>query len=410
MTHSERLDDGQPSFDMEQFRVAGPGRIEVQGTWEGVQDVDLDRSVLVLHLDDRVDQVDAESVRRTSRTWHASFAWDGDPSDIRNANLEVGDRLTVDLGPHPSRRRRLGRTTRPVLALVADPAEASRQVGVEDGIIAVHTALVTAREELAQAVDEIDAARQQARRASEDAERERERRRHEAERHQEALNTLKSVAAEAVDAERGRIREQAAEIERIKGALATAAAEAADAQQHADAAARERRQVAERARSQIESAQSELTQARQEIEELRARQSELGVMLSDARTEAAAFSQAEAKHRETRILLVETREAAEGFHNEALIAQRNVAELEQVAATAKAEIARLQAELEQTQKLARRTTRELERAGEEAREAQGLRELVARLEAALADARRDAADAQMLRDRVKAIRSALLED
>ncbi len=368
--------------------------------------------MLVLRLADRVDQVDAESVRRTARTWHAAFAWDGDPSAIREATLEVGDRLTVDLGPHPSKRRRLGRTTRPVLALVANPSPAP-DAGAEDGMLSVHAALVAAREDLAQATDEVEVARQQARRAREDADRERERRQHEAGRHHDALNMLKRVAAEAVGTERDRLQEQTAEIERLKEALAVAAGEAAGAQQQADASVRERAQIAESARAEIESSRGELAQAKQEIGGLRARQSELSILLSDTRTEAQRVAEVEAKHEEARRGLVEARRVAEGLHNEAVALRTKLAQLEKIAAAADAEVGRLQAELEQTQQMARRTTRELERAGEEVREARRLREAVGRLEAGLAEARRAwtdaAADAASARDRLEAVRAALAD-
>ena len=277
--------DGQATFDLEQFRVAAPGRLEVQGTWEGVHGVDLDRSRLVLHVDDRVDQVAAENVRRTARTWHASFAWEGDPTTIREAVLEVGDRLAVELGLHPSKRRRLGRTTRPVLALVTH-TPVVEDAELESNIVTMHAALVAAREQLAETVDELQAARQETLRTREDVERERTRRQHEAERHHDALDSVQRVAAEALSAERGRLHEQVAEVERMKEALSVSAAEAVSLQQQIEAAELESEQAAEEARSEIESARAELTQAQAEIETLRGRQAELSMLLSDARAEA----------------------------------------------------------------------------------------------------------------------------
>ncbi len=412
MTRSDQITDAQATFDLEAFRVAAPGRLEVQGTWSGVHGVVLDRSVLVLHVDGRIDQVPAENVRHSTRTWHASFAWDGDPAAIREATLQVGDRLAVQLGPQPSRFRRLGRITRPVLALVAQPGEAA-EADVESNIVSVHAALVAAREELARAADEMEVVRQEAHRAREDAERERKRREHEAERHHKALDLLKGVATEALDAERDGLLEQAAEIKRLQEALRVSADAAVTTQERIDALVQERGRNAANSRAEIETAQAELAPARREIEELRSRQTELSVLLSDARTEAARVVAAEKKYDEIRASLGNAEREAQGFRKEALAARAEVGKREKSTSAASAELERVKSELEQTQLTARRTTRELERAGEEVREARRLRETARRLEDALAEAQRAGAqaatDAATLRERLGAV-AALVDD
>jgi hypothetical protein len=167
MTSGEQMAEGQATFVMEHFRVVGPERLEVEGRWSGVRGVDLDEPTLTLEVPDRVDQLEAESVRRSARAWHAIFRWDGDPSAVRRAVLEVGGQLMVELGTQPSPRRRLGRTSHPALAVVSQsPAEGEGEAG---DLVAVHAALVVAQDQLAEAKDETELAREEARRAREDA-------------------------------------------------------------------------------------------------------------------------------------------------------------------------------------------------------------------------------------------------
>jgi DNA repair exonuclease SbcCD ATPase subunit len=358
---SEPVTGGPTTFVMEQFRVVEPGRLEVQGTWDGAHGVDLDQALLVLHVDDRVDHVEADVVRRTSRTWHAEFPWEGDPTAIRQAALEVDGRLEVELGSQPSMRRRLGRTTRPARSMAAHGA-AEERPEPDGNIVSLHAARVAAQDQLAEAQEETEAAREEARRAREDADRERTRRQQEAERLHDALETLQRVADEALSADRGRIEAQAVEIQALREALAHTEADAADAQERYE--------------------------------------SLMGEYETERDTVRAALAEAE--------------RAAEAYRDEAGAARVRIADLEDAAARTGAEVAQLQEELEQGRKLVRRNVRDLERAGEELREARRMRDNLQGLEVALTDARRAgaaaAADAAGLRERLAAIREALAED
>jgi len=404
---------GQATFVMDHFRVAAPGRLEVEGRWDGVQGAHLDDATLALHVEDRVDRVEAESVRRTARAWHGLFLWDGDPSAIKHAYLEVGGQFVVEFGAQPSTRRRLGRTTHPVLPLAAEPVDAAA-AALDGDVVSLHGALVAAQDQVAEARDEADFAREEARRAVADAQRERSRRQSEAARLHDAIDTLKLVADEALRTERERVGAQAEEIERLGQALTGARTHAATAQEAIEAAVHEREQIVKDARTEIESAQRELAGARREIGQLQARHSELSVLLSDARAEAERAGEVEADHEAARAALAEAQKHAEGFRNEAQAARAKIAELSDANVKGAAELQRVQAEVEQAREIARRSARELERAVEDAREARRLHEAVQRLEAALAEARTlgadAAADAARFRDRLGAIRSALAED
>ena len=189
--------------------------------------VDLDHPFLVLHVDDGIQHVEAESVRRTLRAWNALFLWDGDPTAIRKSVLEVGGTLAVRLGAKPEMRRRVGRTmVRPALALVAESPGAEGGEPKED-LLSVHAALVVAQDLLAVAREERDVAREGARRAREDAERERTRRQQEGARLHAALDELQRVGQAAVQAERERLRAQSAETERLQHVITAIRAETA---------------------------------------------------------------------------------------------------------------------------------------------------------------------------------------
>src|SRR3954454_23186405 len=155
----ERVADDQATFVLEQFRVAAGGRLEIQGTWDGVPAADLEQPVLVLHFADRIADVDADRVRGTARKWYASFPWNGDPESIRKAVLHVGGRLRVDLGPHPTTRRRLGRTALPAVAVMPLAAPMPELTIEPRDLLSTHTELAALRDRLAALEEEAHRAR-----------------------------------------------------------------------------------------------------------------------------------------------------------------------------------------------------------------------------------------------------------
>jgi DNA repair exonuclease SbcCD ATPase subunit len=327
VTRGEQVTAQRAAFVMEQFRVVAPGRLEVEGRWEGVHGVDLDRAVLVLEAKGRVDRVEADAVRRTPNTWHAVFAWNGEPAAIDRAQLEVGDRLLVEIRARPSARRRLGRAESPVLRLDPRARATAEDDGPDADIVSLHAALAASEDQLAVAKEETEIAREAARRAREDAEREHGRRESEATRLHAALDKLKQVADNALRAERARVAEQAGEIERIEHELTGVRAES-------------------------ESLRNELAQRQQEHEQIEARNRQLGVLLSDARQDSERLAQVEAER--------------DG---------------------ALAEVQRLQAELDEAWQATVRSAVELEQATEQARQAAQLRDRLAAIRAALDDGR-----------------------
>jgi hypothetical protein len=355
----ESVADEQATFVMEQFRIAAGGRLEIQGTWDGVPGADLERPVLVLHFKDRIDDVDANRVRGTARKWYASFPWDGDPASIRKAVLHVGGRLRVDLGPHPTTRRRLGRTALPALAMLGVPGPVVPELAEAD-ILSTHTELSELRNRLAAVEEEAQRARDDAAQAWAEAVRARVLRERESERLHEAMDALRRSAHDAVEADRERLRMQGIE-----------------------------------------------------MEQLRAEVTRLAAVEAERDTALAARDEALAAGDEARAELAEARRALEHLAREAEQARAQLGELEADAAQASAELDRLREALEHSRRSARAAEQELERVSKDRVAAHRLREELDHLEAALAAARRAeteaTADAAALRDRVAEIWRALDE-
>jgi hypothetical protein len=355
----EPVADDQATFVLEQFRVAAGGRLEIQGTWDGVPGSDLEQPVLVLHFADRIDDVDADRVRGTARKWYASFPWDGDPESIRKAVLHVAGRLRVDLGPHPTTRRRLGRTALPALALLGVPGSVVPEV-VEADILSTHTELTELRDRLAAVEEEAQRARDDAAQAWAEAERARVLRERESERLHDAMDALRRSAHDAVETDRERLRMQGIELEQLRAEVAR-------------------------------------------LREVEAERDEARAARDEARTAGD----------EVRAELDESRRTLELLGGQAERARAQLAELETYATQAGAELERVRDELEHSRRSARAAEEELARASKDRVTAHRLREELDHLEAALAAARRAeteaTADAAALRDRVAEIWRALDE-
>src|SRR3954454_5912221 len=87
------------SFELERFSWTEPDRLEVTGRWTGLEGRRLGRPVLTLAIGDERRRLTAlpGGHLRGSGDWRALFSYDGDPTAVTSAELEVGRRLVVDL-------------------------------------------------------------------------------------------------------------------------------------------------------------------------------------------------------------------------------------------------------------------------------------------------------------------------
>jgi hypothetical protein len=98
----------ETAFELERFSWTEPDRLEVTGRWTGLEGRRLGRPVLTLTIGGEQRRLTAlpGGHLRGSGEWRATFTFDGDPTTVTEAELEVGRRLVVSLPPPRKRRPR----------------------------------------------------------------------------------------------------------------------------------------------------------------------------------------------------------------------------------------------------------------------------------------------------------------
>jgi hypothetical protein len=100
-------------FELERFEWQAPDRLEIAGTFHGLEQPPVDTPVLVVSGDGEAHQlrsVDASvsGPPEDGKSWQAQFEWNEAPVGIEAAALEFGTGLVVDL-PAPGAKRTLQR-------------------------------------------------------------------------------------------------------------------------------------------------------------------------------------------------------------------------------------------------------------------------------------------------------------
>lgn len=98
------------SFELERFRWVADDRLEIEGRWEGLRGRRLVQPVLSLQAGGVAHRLPGLPGGQLGSDpgvrWKATFAWDGDPVDVTDAELEVGRNIVVELPPLHRRRSR----------------------------------------------------------------------------------------------------------------------------------------------------------------------------------------------------------------------------------------------------------------------------------------------------------------
>jgi DNA repair exonuclease SbcCD ATPase subunit len=297
-----------PTFELKRFAWATPDRLELSGTFGGMQDVPADAApVLVVRAGDLVHRLPAvpDSLNgppEEGRVWQAQFAWQDAPVAFDVAELQLGADRVVEL-PEPGAKRRLLRAQvlevrtaqargaddarRETMEIVRAPrsrAEATRERAVpeaETASVGSQVEVIAAQEE----VREVRVAMQQTQaeltRAREDLQAERERRAGDGERFRDGLAKVRESAEKALAAEQGTtqrlgtelreaheaIEAKDAALETLRGQLEAAAA----AQTQAEAKAREEAEALRKHVAKLESDAKDTERLRAELERSRAR-------------------------------------------------------------------------------------------------------------------------------------------
>ncbi len=398
------------AFRLERFEWTSRHRLELVGRWSGLGGRRLGQPTLIVRHGGATHRLpatadDPEATEPGTDLWRAVFAWEDEPAAFDETQLEIGRNFIVDLPPPRLRRSRFGRSkgSRPQIGATS-PASV---VEFTDPL-ALHAALVAAREEAERAKEELEQVRQQAEHATHEAERAQQRRRAEAERLHTELTTVRTMAEEALARERAyyhdldaRYREvedtlvvQRAEHERLHEELRDHAAATEDARERAERlhTANEvaEKELADANRGHIEA----LAHARAEVDRL---QGELaGVAADRARWESAARAEIE---RLSAALAGAEQHAAE-TETEAGRLRTGLAERDEELWRARVQLGELRTQGEDVERL----TAELDDARRHGEESEQLREELA---ATRGDAEAAATDARRVRARLQAVREQL---
>jgi hypothetical protein len=284
-----------PTFELKRFAWATPDRLEVSGTFGGLQDATPAAApVLVVRAGDRVHRLPAvpDSLNgppAEGRVWQAHFAWQDAPVAFDVAELHLGANLVVEL-PEPSAKRRLlraqvleVRSAQARSAAARETMEIVRSPGIpaEATSIGSQVELLAAQEEVREVRVAMAQTQAELARAREDLKAERERRTGDGERFREGLAKVRESAEKALAVEQGTTRRLGTELreaheaieakdaalETLRGQLEAAAA----AKTQAEAKALEEVERLRKHMAKLETDAKETARLRAELERSRAR-------------------------------------------------------------------------------------------------------------------------------------------
>jgi hypothetical protein len=242
------------SFALERFVWAAPDRLELAGTFSGLDERPDGPPILVLRGGDHTHRLpaaagDVSGAPENGRPWRAAFVWQEPPVAFEGAVLRLGADLAVEL-PDPGEDGDA-------------PGNVKLPVRSEPGAerLRLEAELLAGREELHEARTALRRAEEELTRARDDLRTERDERAADATRFREALAQMSESAEDALAA-------RDAELADVRGELEVAVAfrqEAEAAAQAELAGLRERLDDAEAA------AQAEITGLRERLDETRRR-------------------------------------------------------------------------------------------------------------------------------------------
>jgi hypothetical protein len=239
------------TFELERFVWGAPDRLELAGTFSGLDESPADLPVLVLTGRDRTYRLpaaadDVSGVPENGQPWRAAFVWQEAPAAFEGAVLQLGGELAVDL-PEPG-------------ADDAEPGNVELPIRLRPGTdrLRLEADLLTASEELRAAQSGLHRAQEELSRARADLEAEREGRAADAQRFRDGLTQVRGSAEEALSAEQRTAEGLRDELAAASAAVAAKEAELADV--------REELEVAAAFRTEIETLQKRLDDAERRIE------------------------------------------------------------------------------------------------------------------------------------------------
>jgi hypothetical protein len=302
------------TFELKRFAWLTPDRLEVSGTFAGLQKPADGTPELVIRAGDRVLCLPAAGDSlggppEEGEVWQAAFEWRDAPVAFDAAQLELGADLVVDLPELDEKRGFSGKRVLEVRTAggggedpheteepVEQPAAPHDSMERRAASVASQVELVAAQEDLREVRVAMQQIQQELERARDDLQAECERRTGDSERFREALAKLRESAEEALAVEQSAnsqlgsdLREAQAALEKkdvdlrtLRGQLEAAGSALTEAEAKAEAEAEALRKRAaklesdggketERLRAELEKARSVVDEARDDAERLIAR-------------------------------------------------------------------------------------------------------------------------------------------
>jgi DNA repair exonuclease SbcCD ATPase subunit len=241
-------------FELQRFAWGAPDRLELAGTFTGLDGSPSDLPVLVLTGADRTHRLpaapdDVSGAPENGRPWHAAFVWQEAPAAFQAAVLQLGGELAVDL-PEPG-------------ADDAEPGIVELPIRLRPGgdRLRLEAELLGAGEELREAQAALRRTEEELARARADLDTEREGRAADAVRFRQGLAQVRESAEEALAAEQRTAERLHDELAAGSGALAAKDAELAEMRGELEVAATFRTEI-DTLQKRLEDAQGRIDTAR----------------------------------------------------------------------------------------------------------------------------------------------------
>src|SRR5919108_1981639 len=244
-----RADGKGMTFSLERFAWGAPDRLEVAGTFAGMDEAPADAPELVVHGRERVHRLRAVPDRvsgppEEGRLWSAEFAWQEPPEAFDGAELQFGSELVVQLPAVDD----LDATAE----LAVRTSEPGRPGGAER--LRLEAELLAAQEEARELRAAVERLREELARAREDLKGEHERHAVDAERFREGLARVQRSAETAIKEAQDTIQERDAALEQARAE--------AEALRQERSGVGDARRAAEEARAELEAMVGRLTAIR----------------------------------------------------------------------------------------------------------------------------------------------------